>query len=306
MTAKAATRAKTAPPDKTGRPGLGIDSLWPVVERIIAPTTLLVALTFYFGRQLTSARSAWFGIDASLLGFSTQDYVVRSADALFIPLGVLALVTLASVEIYELACRAADRSPPSRHFKWAVPLVAGAGALLLAVGLYAAKEGLPTSVHYLVGPVCPAVGILLIALAARIHRRLAPRPSGDGPPAPDATRKVLVVAIVVLSLFWTTSQYALALGRGRAATLEAHLERLPAAVVFSRTRLELSGAQEQTMGPGGHYRYRYDGLRFFIRSGGLYVFLPDDWSRDEGAAIVLGDSPDVRFEFLAPRRGGAS
>ena len=52
---------------------------------VIAPTTIITALAFYFGWTLTNARASYFGIDASALGFSTQDYLLRSADALFVP-----------------------------------------------------------------------------------------------------------------------------------------------------------------------------------------------------------------------------
>src|SRR3954453_23501261 len=86
------------------------ESLWAFVERVIAPVTLLSALAYYFGRQYVSARSSYFGIDATLLGFSTQDYLVRSADALFIPLGALALASLLCVEIDSCAGRGVDRA----------------------------------------------------------------------------------------------------------------------------------------------------------------------------------------------------
>ena len=49
------------------------------------------------------------------------------------------------------------------------------------------------------------------------------------------------------------------------------------------------------------YRYRYVGVRLLTRSGGKYLLLPEEWSRVTGAAIVLPDSPSLRFEFGAGR-----
>ena len=70
-----------------------------LIGLVVAPTTLVTALAFYFGWVLTNSRASYFGIDASALGYSTQDYLLRSADALFVPLGsvfVLALFRSAS------------------------------------------------------------------------------------------------------------------------------------------------------------------------------------------------------------------
>lgn len=58
-----------------------------LVGRVVAPSTLLVALAFYFGWVLTNSRASYFGIAASALGFSTQDYLLRGVDALFVPMG---------------------------------------------------------------------------------------------------------------------------------------------------------------------------------------------------------------------------
>ena len=70
--------------------------------------------------------------------------------------------------------------------------------------------------------------------------------------------------------------------------------------VYTPQRLELEGdgvVERPLRGDDLAYRYRYSGLRLLIRSGGKYFLLPDSWTRGSGAAIVLADSPDYRFEF---------
>lgn len=303
-----------APADPRGPPetgdagpaGVRIDSLWPLVERVIAPTTLLVALTYYFGWQYTQARTAYLGVDVTLLDFSTQDYVTRSADALFVPLGALALAGLACIEMNAFACRAVDRAPRSKKVMWAIRGLRIAGALLLAVGVYGAIWQLPVRPRAL-WTLTPAAGILLIAFAARLAQRRA-HARGRVPPV-DMTRKVLVAAVVAMSLFWTVSDYATHLGKRRSAELADALERRPGVIVFSRDRLMLAGPgvhEKPIADPRSLYRYRYWGLRLLSRSGGRYFFLPADWTREEGDVFTLSDSEQLRFEFAAPERSGDS
>jgi hypothetical protein len=105
---------------------------------------------------------------------------------------------------------------------------------------------------------------------------------------------------MVLSLFWAMSEYAGALGRGRAERLEAGLSSRPSVVVFSKERLNLSApAVEETAlaGSESSFRFSYSGLRLLIRSGGKYFLLPDGWTRDTGVAVVLPDTDELRFEF---------
>ena len=55
------------------------------IGSVVAPTTLLTALLFYFGWVSVSVQSRYFGFDASLLEFSTQDYLLQSISPTFLP-----------------------------------------------------------------------------------------------------------------------------------------------------------------------------------------------------------------------------
>ena len=57
-----------------------------VVGAIVAPITVLTALMFYFGWVYTNALFQHFGIEAPVLEFSNQDYILRNAQALYIPI----------------------------------------------------------------------------------------------------------------------------------------------------------------------------------------------------------------------------
>jgi hypothetical protein len=69
-----------------------------------------------------------------------------------------------------------------------------------------------------------------------------------------------------------------------------------------RLDIKASGVLERRLsGKDLAYRYRYSGLRLLTHSGGKYFLLPASWRRSNGAAIILADSPNYRFEF-GPRR----
>ena len=282
-----------------------------LVGLVIAPTTLVTALAFFFGWVLTNSRASYFGIDASVLGYSTQDYLLRSADALFVPLASVLVLALGSVWLHGLAIRQL-REPDGRA---RLAIVARAavvvGSALFVLGAVAVFRPLPFSPHrYWFPSAIPGIGIALLAYGlhlrdscATVERGTRGAPS-DGARSMRATALTLVALLIVLSGFWTASRYADALGRGRAVRLAASLTLRPQVTVYAPQRLALDsrGVTEQRLkGAPGAYRYRYSGLRLLVRSGGKYFLLPNGWTRRAGTAIVLDDSSAYRFEFGAGR-----
>jgi hypothetical protein len=275
-----------------------------LVTLVVAPTSLLTALAFYFGWKLTESRAAYFGIDHSTLGFSTQDYLLRSADALFVPLGVILFAGLVALALHAFVSDCLARGRHRDALRRAVPMVAVAGAVLFAVGAFGVFRPLPFETHYLVVPLSPGLGIVLLAYAVYLHGQLSSSAGGAAAPrsrpTPGSLALVLVGLIVVLSMFWTVSEYADALGRGRAERLEAGLSSRPGVIVFSKEDLGLTGpgvVVERLRGASSAFRFRYSGLRLLIRSNDKYFLLPEQWTHSTGAAVVLPDAERLRFEF---------
>jgi len=52
---------------------------------VVTPFATLTGLLYYFGWVRTNAIYSHFGIDANLLAYSLQDYLVRSAGVAFRP-----------------------------------------------------------------------------------------------------------------------------------------------------------------------------------------------------------------------------
>src|SRR4051794_15376880 len=62
---------------------------------VVAPLSVLTAVLFYFGYASSRAQFEYFGVDVDTIGLSTQDYVMRSPQALLTPLLVLVLIGVA-------------------------------------------------------------------------------------------------------------------------------------------------------------------------------------------------------------------
>ena len=310
---EAAPRSVVAPPAgelQVGEPDLPSPRrALELVGLVVAPTTLVTALAFYFGWVLTNSRASYFGIDASALGYSTQDYLLRSADALFVPLGSVFSLGLGGVWLHAFAVRQLNAPAARARLRIAARTAIAVGGGLFALGAFAVFRPLSFSAHYLFAPASPGIGIALLAYGLHLLDRVAAaerppaRPVPSAGPSIRATALTLVALLVVLSGFWTASRYADALGRGRAERLAAALHLRPQVTVFAPKRLALASGDvvERRLASGGAYGYSYSGLRLLIRSGGKYFLLPEGWTRARDNAIVLADSPDYRFEFGAGR-----
>jgi hypothetical protein len=273
-------------------------SLREFVGFVLAPPTLVTALAYFMGWALINARASYFGIDPSALGFSTQDYLLRSTDALFAPLGTILVLALAAAWAYELTKRELEAAKTDGTRRGRLRMIArGAialGAVLFVLGVIAAFEPLSFSPSYLFESASLGVGIALIAYGKYIFDALGGRSIGH-------LALALVCLLVVLSAFWTVWKYANHLGRRQAEDLAANLAERPRVIVYAPRRLQLPTAvTEQRLEAGdSQYRYRYGGLRLLVRSAGKYFVVPDGWTQSRGTAIVLVDSPGLRFEFGA-------
>jgi hypothetical protein len=116
--------------------------------------------------------------------------------------------------------------------------------------------------------------------------------------------------VVAVGLFWGVGNYAVGVGLTRGQQIAQDLPNTPDAVVYSEKtlRLKAPGVTETDCGENADasYRFRYDGLKLVLQSGGQYLFLPAGWARNEGAAILLPRGDSVRVEFSGPgtARGG--
>jgi hypothetical protein len=289
-------------PTPTGR---RLQDLVSSVSSVIAPITLISAVLFYFGYVYTTTEYAYFGLDVDTIGLSTQEFIMRSPQALLTPLlgvGLVgAAVGLANGLVRGRVAAAADAPWRLRRFLRAAVWMGLSGRILLGVGavMVVAYGPLRTIVplYELVTPAMLAIGAALAVYGLRMEGLLG-RP-------PRRAAALALYAVLATSLLWATATLAQYGGRGAAITLGRSLttER-PAVVLDTKERLYLNtNAVREVMlptGPGEQaYRYRYRNLRLLIQGKDRLFLVPSPWSRGE-ATLVLPLDDAVRIQFVAP------
>ena len=286
-------------------PALGFEKWMGFLSSFVAPLTLVTALLFYFGYVSTREFFRYFGVDVDIIGLSTQEFVMRSPGALFIPVMVLMLLAAAVIVGHRaLRRKIVDRPPTTR--RRVIGAIAWTGIGFLLAGLSAAFL-LPLFDDWAAGelltPLLLAIGAGLSAYAASTVRILGGATVGRAV-------VVLLVLVMVAGTFWSTATIARWWGLGQARALAADLATLPAVVLDTQERLypgndaitfQRLGAEasaDETVEPPATFGYRYFGLRLLAQGDGRLYLVPDAWSADASTVVVPYDDVRVRFRFL--------
>ena len=289
-------------PTLPASPFEGFSRLVRILGQFVAPTTLLTALLFYFGWAHVYWFFDYFGVDSSVLGASTRDYVMRSVDALFIPLIAVSTVGLGLMWGYIALPERARRGPTARWQLIALTIIA---ILLLLNGLSFLVKQTPLNRGLCVAPICVIVGVVLLWYLILLRRnRIQQTRRSD---AAILCEWAVMFVLVAMSLFWIATDYSVAVGQTRARQAAAQIPGRPEVILFSDKDLHLDGADirktvcASTPGSDSAYHFRYDGLVLMIEIGGQYVLVPSDWRRGHGTAIVLPKDGigAIRLEFAA-------
>lgn len=281
--------APTAPPGHTKDSGLS-----PAVDfitRVVAPASLLTAILYYFGYIRERALFGYFGIDLESLRFSTTDYLVRSVGTIFVPIGTVLLFGFFALAGHHLLIpvltRAADKW---RNAAWAG--IAIISIVLLGVGVNGLEQFMDLDLLPLVSPIALGAGAFLFEYAvytAAIYMPLSEQQQ-DVLSTTKNLRRVLIVALMLVSAFWATATIAQQRGNAVAQAIGASLPVQPEAIVYSLQRLQITGPGVKVTrlsGTGAAFVYRYDGLRPLVHSGGHWFLLPAGWTHTNGATVII-------------------
>ncbi|MFD1148303.1 hypothetical protein [Saccharothrix hoggarensis] len=273
-----------------------------IVASVVANTTLLTALLYFFGLVATQVFFTHFRVHYTLLGQTTDEILARGADGLFVPLAAVAIAVLAvTFAVRYLRARMSAKG-------WAAFLrVCTPVAAVLGLGLLGVT--VPITVNpepYRVFPGLPglgfAVGIVLLAFAWRRWSVGAGRGRRGG--NLGVVESVAAFLLVSIGLFWSVGDYSGSVGTRRGFEVEARIPDMAGVVVYSKESLSLAGGGVREVvcaQPDSSYRYRYDGLKLLLQSGGQYVFLPATWRSSSGTAFVVPRTDSLRLEFGPPR-----
>ncbi|OKI27205.1 hypothetical protein [Saccharothrix sp. CB00851] len=278
----------TAPADRDA-PGKGSDQP-DAVQRVgeaLANVTVLTGLLVYFGWRRSDVQARELGVDSSVLGMTTTDYVLRSVGPVFLLLAVVLGIALVCRWL-EPRVRAASGKPGKAARALSVALSL---AWLLLPALTVALGVLFPITSFYAFPLAVGGGILLSLYASLLRR----------PDRHPTWTRVLVFAVVSLSLFWSAGNYAEVRGVELARGFAADVHGQTAVVVYARERLHITapGACEEALAAeGSRYRFRYRGLRLFGKVGPKYFLISDGWTRDRGTVVVLADNDEIRVELV--------
>jgi hypothetical protein len=276
----------------------GIRNALELAGKVVAPATIVAALLYYFGWVRTRWLLLTFGIDYSIVGLSSQDYVLRSIDAMFGFLIVIALSSAAALQMHMLVLSASTRSQfAGKRLRLGLISLA---LLLLAVGVFGLMR--PLASGGIVEPIC-----LTLAAAILLYVRfLLPQPRNSKPNKTvmpnwySGCYAASVVLVLVLGLFWATSDYARLAGLAKGRETIAELPDRPQVSIYSNKRLEIDvpGVIETKLADSDSaYRYRYAGLVLLLRSDHKYFLVPSDWAGEKRTTVMLPEDNSLRLDF---------
>ena len=285
----------------------GVDAVH-VFLAFLPPVTLITGLLFYFGWVRVDEQARALHQRDVVFSYSTSDYVLRSVDALFFPLLVLAATAVAMLLVH----RQVQQSLKQGSGHWVVVTgwcIAGVGAALLLFGLvYAAgwlnRTSRPEALFPdVAGPLAIGLGAVLLAYGGWLRAQARTRAAQPVPWWQRVAASGAVAAIIALTLFWAVGNFARVRGDELAAYVQDSYRTYPGVTVYGAKDL---GLQEDArlstdQRPDVQYPYRYSCLRLLDHVGGVWYLLPEDWDVNH-KLIMLTDDPGMRVEtsYQAP------
>ena len=272
------------------------------IAAALGNVAVLTALLVYFGWMRSEVHARLLGIDESILGMSTRDYLLRSVRPVLVLLTVGALAGLLWVGVDRwLFTRLRTRGPDDRVFRRVVRFMpAGVVALPFAIWL---GGFVWSAMAFIAFPLCIA-GSLLILLYT-FHLRQALPGSIPLSPGRESLLRVFTGIIVGIAMFTSAANYARIEGTELARNFQAELPNLTRVVIYSTEDLHINAPGvrvEPLASEGKPSGFRYVGLRLLEHTGERYFLVSDEWSPRYGVVVMLADDAPVRLEFVRDRR----
>lgn len=294
-----------------GGPRSFVSSTLKVVESVVAPATALTALMYYFGLLHAFWFLQTFGVEYTVMNFTTYDFLARSVDGLFVPFAASAAVGLAVLWTYRVFATRVSRRRRRTLLRVGRHIALGVGVLLISGAVVGIVR--PDVWYSFVGlpGLALAGGVMSVFIATRLYDQgkslpsSSPRATGESyhrqPRRASAFWEwAAIFALVNVGLFWAVGDYSAAVGSRRGADVVTALPTWPDVVVYSRRNLNLSDPDVRETDCGdldSAYRYRYDGLKLILQSGNQYLFLPEHWNSSSSTAMVIPRTDEIRLDF---------
>lgn len=266
-----------------------------VVGQVLVPAGVLTGLLYYFGYVRQRTLYGYFGIDLGTLGFTSTDYLVRSADAVFRLLVTVLAACALGLLAHHLLTAWLRRAGPHR-----TP-VARAISAVGALGVLAGSSTLVLS-RDLVPPALAAAALALGAVLVEYGLVLGGGAERDDTGATTTLRRALLVAMVVVAAFVFATNAAHQNGRRAASAIEKSLPQRTEAVVYSHRALLIGGhgvTVRELAASTSPYGFQYLGLRVLVHANGIWFLVPAGWTGGNEDLVVLlaDDDPEIRVDL---------
>jgi hypothetical protein len=263
------------------------------VGLITAPAAGLATLALYFGWRRTQSYAQYFGVDNSILEYSVQDYVLRSAGSVYRIVQVAVIAGLLALIAHRVL--STIRGRPAGQLAGAVIATGAAFALLIWAGSPISRMcGAPlprmSAFATLVG-----AGTLAIVLFRGLHAQRC----GASPPAqvsPPARVQVVSLVLLAVGLFALDSLAVPA----RAAVLRAPYLAVDTLLALGLVLFGYAFFISRPPGPGGDPMWMRTLLIVFC---GLLVLVGMFAATDEYAQAVGTREAELTAARLPDRRG---
>lgn len=267
-----------------------------MIFSVVAPLTVVTSALYFFGWIRTRALFGHFGVDVTFLGFTSADYVLRSAETVFRPIVVLALfAAFASFGANFLIHKARQRKGRRALAVVSVQVVLsslGLGLLIIAA------SGFTGSVPATVSSCSLGVGALALYIVFRMHLARV-RVSLTASYQYHGAIVAAVISLVVISIFWASAVYAQRDGEQLASGFASGSLRRPEITIYSRAALDLPvqgerlPVRDQSEKP---FLFKYSRLRLLAFASGKFFIIGPPGSVNF-PTIVLRDEDSIRIEL---------
>lgn len=292
--------------------GAAPSSVLAIIGFITSQVVGITALLYYFGWTRTDSFLTYFGVDSSLAGYGTADYVLRSIAVTFQPFIIAALTALVLYGLHRLIVTPtlenseSESTPAARGVRWFVGALNAAGVALVLVVFTGVL--LPEQIGVPLGfllPLLLVVAVSLLGYTAQVRSRypasFAPTGSRHAVPASRAYRLILL-ALGLIAVIWVVSLYGEHVGTDRATEIVDYLSDEPSVTVYSTERIAIAGpgvVDADISQAGSKYHYQYSGLRLLLHSPDKYLLLPAGWRHGQDPVFVLHDDNTIRVDITA-------
>lgn len=273
-----------------------------IFRRTVGPATVVSGALFYFGWVRSRAVAAFYGIDIELLNFSTTDLILRSVSTIFPILVATAVLSLASLAVFDRFVLWIASSQGSSHlsvarvqragrrlsrFAWLV-FAPGLAALFLFETLRGVHDFLP-----LVGSLLTIVGVALLAGSRRMQTATSVTAAGLEGHAPIETRYTLPLGIAGLAAIFV-AVFVIADWRGNQIAVNRANDisgSFPEVVLTSQHELHLFGSEPGRVltdqgAIAAPWTRQYDGLRLWIEANDRWFLIPDNWRKNQVVHVI--------------------